>query len=433
MWRIEDPLSERNGRLYLQGHSISQIAGKFGTPIYAYSEERVRNNYERLHKAFAKNYKNFRINYAIKANSNISILKLLKSLGSGADCSSPAEITFAKLAGFNGKEMLYTSNYNSAQDFSYAIKEGATINFDDISQIQKAFKIKRQSRASIRINPGVGRGEFKQIITAGPDAKFGVPHEKAIEAYKMLQKFGVKEFGIHMMTGSNVLDADYFRQITSKLLDIAGKVSKETGIEFSFVDIGGGLGVPYKVGEKELDIEKVGKSVAKMFKEKCSEHSLGEPELMVEPGRYIMADAGILVARVTDIKKSYKTFVGSDAGMNTLIRPSLYGAYHHILVDGKADSNNYEGHRGKCSRFDVCGQVCESADVLAKDRKLPQNVSENDLLIFLNCGAYGFVMSSQYNSRPRPAELLANKKGVKLIRKSEDISYLIGEQHVKKP
>ncbi len=431
MWKVEGSLSENKGMLYWDGHAVSSLASEFDTPLYVYSEDRIRENYRRLNSAFTRYYKNFQAYYAIKANSNLSILKILCEEGAGADCSTPAEIMFAKLAGFSKEKILYTGNYNTNEEFRYASNEGVTINLDDISHIKRLENIKKQNAACIRINPGIGKGEFKQIVTAGPDAKFGVPANKAINAYSLLKKSGVKRFGIHMMTGSNILDEKYFKQITSRLLDLAGTISKRVGIEFSFVNIGGGLGIPYRVGEKPLNINLVASSVTKSFKEKCIEHNLGQPQLRMEPGRYIVADAGILLAKVTSIKKSYKKFVGCDAGMNTLLRPALYGAYHHMLVDGKVDMRNKDGQKPPTGNFNVCGQVCENADIFAKNRRLPKNISEGDLIVFLNCGAYGFSMSSQYNSRPRPSEILTNKTDTKLIRKRETSEDLLRGQNWK--
>lgn len=433
MWKVEGALSAKNGKLYFSDHSVADLAESFGTPAYVYSEDRIRENYRRMRSAFASHYKNFRIYYAVKCNNNMSVLRILQKEGTGADCSSPAEIMLAKTAGFRSEDLLYTGNYNSDEEFSYAMAAGAMLNLDDISHIPRVERIKRQRSACLRINPGIGQGEFKQIVTAGPDAKFGIPHEEAVEAYRALKKSGVRQFGIHMMTGSNVLDYKYFNKITEKLLDITGEVANKVGISFSFVNIGGGFGIPYKVGEKNLDIEAAGEMVAETFKEKCKEYSLGNPQLRIEPGRYLLGDAGILLARVTSMKIAYKKFVGCDAGMNTLIRPALYGAYHHILVDGKVDPRNKDGQQKRpTGSFNVCGQVCENADIFARDRKLPKNIAEGDLLVFLNCGAYGFGMSSQYNSRPRSAEVLVNKDSVDLIRERETSSDLLYRQKVPK-
>lgn len=429
MWKIEGSLSQKAGELYWDGHSVEELSKTFGTPSYIYSEERIKENYRKLYRSFSKYYKNFMIYYAIKCNNNLSVLKILKKEGAGADCSSPAEIMLAKLSGFDSSNMLYTGNYNSDTEFSYAIESGVTLNLDDISHIGRVKKIKPQESACLRINPGIGKGEFEQIITAGPDAKFGIPYKDAVRAFASLKKSGVNNFGIHMMTGSNVLDNEYFKEITEKLLDIAGDVAKKARIDFSFVNIGGGFGVPYKPGEQDLDIASVGESVTRIFKEKCSEHSLGAPQLRIEPGRYLLADAGILLSRVTSIKRADKTFIGCDAGMNTLIRPAFYGAYHHIFVDRKVDSSDMNGqHKSPHGTFNVCGQICENADQFAKDRILPKNTKEKDLLVFLNCGAYGFGMSSQYNSRPRAAEVLTNKDNAELIRERETLSDLLYRQ-----
>ncbi len=432
MWKLEKQLSEQAGRLYFDGNSVSDLAERFSTPLYAYSEAGIRSNYRKLHGAFSGHYKKFRIFYAVKANNNPAVLRILQQEGAGADCSSPSEIMLARMAGFSVRDMLYTGNYNSNDEFRYAIEAGATLNLDDISHVQRVSGIKAQEELCFRINPGMGSSGEEKLVFAGPDAKFGISAERAAEAYALAKGLGTRRFGIHMMTGSNILDGQYFPEITARLLDIAGSIAENAGIAFSFVNIGGGFGIPYKPGEEELDINRVASSIVSVFKEKCSEHRLGEPELRIEPGRYLVGDAGILIAKVTTIKEASKRFIGCDAGMNTLLRPALYGAYHHIFVEGKADSSNAAlgQHRGQLSYYNICGQVCENTDQFAKDRQLPGDVKEGDLLVMLNAGAYGFGMSSQYNSRPRAAEVLCSSGSAELIRERESTLDLISKVHM---
>ncbi len=432
MWKIEGALAERDGALYWEGVSVKDIAREFGTPTYAYSESRMVENYRRLVDAFSREYAHFRAFYAIKCNNNLSVLRVLQRAGSGADCSSPAEIMLAKLAGFAPNDLLYTGNYNADEEFRYAISSGATINLDDAAYVSRITHLGASGPLCFRVNPGMGSGGFKELVFAGPDAKFGVPADQVLDAYRHAKQAGFTEFGVHMMTGSNIADPAYFAAITERLLDIAGSAAKELGIGFSFINIGGGFGIPYKPGEPDLDISATAKGVVQVFRAKCEEYSLGTPQLRVEPGRYFMGDAGILVSRVHAIKRAAKTFAGCDAGMNTLLRPALYGAYHHIFVDGKVDASKIESgqHKGSLSKYNVCGQICENTDQFAKDRDLPSNLSEGDLLVVLNAGAYGFGMGSQYNSRPRAAEVLCTHGRAEVIRERETAMDLLYRQRV---
>lgn len=412
--KLKKPLENRKGILFIGGCNSLGLAKKYSTPLYVYDENKIRENCRRLFNAFNKNYEKFKLYYAIKANNNLAILKVIQSEGLGADCSCPEEIMLAKDAGFPKEKTLYSGVYHKDSELEFALKEGIAINLEDVSQIERLCRIGVPEFISFRINPGMGKGGFKQLVFAGPDAKFGVIERDVLEAYKKAKDYGVKRFGIHMMTGSNVLDPDYFIEVTEKLLDIAGNVSKELGIEFEFIDIGGGFGVPYKPEEKELDIESVAEKVVDKFKSKIEEHNLGEPYLMIEPGRFIVCDSGIILSTIHSIKDGYKKFLGIDAGMNILLRPMLYGAYHEMFIADKLDET-------KTEKVNVCGQICENTDILAKDRILPA-AKERDILAILNAGAYGYSMSSDYNTRPRAAEVLVNNGKDELIRRREDYS-----------
>lgn len=416
---LSDTFSNSSGELYIEGVSAKKISEEFGTPIYVTSEKRIRNNFRRLYKEFS-NGTNFRLYYAVKANSNLAILSILRSEGAWADCSCPAEIYEASLAGFPEDKMLYTGNYNSREELEFALKSGVTINFDDGSIIDKIPTGAVPEAVCFRINPGIGKGGKEGLVFAGPDSKFGSPEDVARYGYKRAKEMGVKRFGIHMMTGSNVLDPRYFPQITEILMNIAGRIARELQIEFEFVNIGGGFGIPYRPDELPLPIDEVAKSVVDVFKAKSEEYKMNNPELAVEPGRYLVGDSSVLLARVCHIKTRDKIFVGLDAGMNTLLRPALYGAYHPILVANNLDSKEEVA-------VNICGQVCENTDMIAKDRLLP-SVKEGDLLAIFNAGAYGFSMASQYNNRPRPSEVLISGNQAELIRRRETMSDLISTQ-----
>jgi diaminopimelate decarboxylase len=394
---------------------IKSLSEKYGTPVYIYDKQKIVQNYTKIKDAFAKNYQKTKIHFSVKANSNLHILKIFNEIGCGADCSSPIELELSRRAGLQDDKILYTGNYESLSDFESIKNLNIRINLDDISSFQRLIKIHKPEQISFRINPGIGRGGFEGITTAGSDAKFGVPYEMAYEAYAMAKEAGVKRFGIHMMTGSNNLEPYYFAESLDKLMTIAGRIFQKLDIKPEYFDIGGGFGMPYEDGEDELNIDLTAKLIAEVFLEKNEKYGFGEPELILEPGRYLIANAGYLLASITGIKKSYKNFVGIDAGMNTLIRPALYGAKHRVNVYGK-DKNE--------SLVNLCGQICENSDIFSKNLPFP-TVEEGDLVIIHDVGAYGFVMSSNYNGRLRPAEVLIDEDKTILIRRKETIEDVI--------
>lgn len=394
---------------------IKDLVKEYGTPFYVYDKTKFENNYNRLNNAFTNHYENTKIHFSVKANSNINVLKIFKNLGCGADCSSPYEYFYAQKAGFSKDKILYTGNYESPEDLRVVAKEGLMLNLDDITSFKRIQKIHTPELISFRINPGYGRGGFEGITTAGTEAKFGVPYEKAFEAYKLAKDSGVKRFGIHMMTGSNNLEPYFFAEIVDKLMMIAGDIFNELDIIPEYIDIGGGFGIPYYDGEEELNVEATGEKVAKVFIENCDKYGFGRPKLILEPGRYLAGNAGYLVTSVTAIKESYKKFVGLDAGMNFLIRPALYNAFHRVRVYGKDDYTE---------KVNLCGQICENSDIFAKNILMPE-VVEGDIVTFLDAGAYGYVMASNYNNRMRPPEVLVDVDKHTLIRKRETIEDIL--------
>jgi len=421
--RIMPPLQLQNDRLLLGGVEVSEIAARFGTPTYVIDEQRIRYNCRRVKAAFGKNYHKFKLNYAVKSNNNLTVLNIVRQEGAGVDCSCLEELTLASLARFDNNEMLYSGNNNSDFELSQGIQSGAAINLDDLEILPRLLKFGVPEILSFRVNPGIGEGQYPGLVFGGQDTKFGIEESRVLDAYSLAKDSGVKRFGMHMMTGSNVLNVEYFISVTRKLFEIAESVSKGLGITFEFVDIGGGFGVPYKPDEETLDIEKVGSRVGEMFQECVERKTIGEPYLMIEPGRFIVCDSAVLLGRVHHIKRtSHKIFIGTDIGMNTLLRPALYGAYHHIYV-GDRPTAKVE------STYTITGQVCENTDVLAKDRQLP-HLQTGDVIVVMNAGAYGYSMSSQYNSRPRAAEVLVNDRGIEIIRDRETVNDLICKQHV---
>ncbi|MEM2838758.1 MAG: diaminopimelate decarboxylase [Thermoplasmata archaeon] len=421
MWKIEPPLENRNGTLYLGGINLMSIAEKYGTPVYVTDEQRIRNNYRRLRNAFAKRWKRFKLFYAVKANNNISILKILRQEGAGADCSCVPELQLASFAKFRVEDMLYTGNYNSNEELQFASQMGVAINLDDIGLLDKLARFGMPETICFRINPGFGKGGHDALVFAGKDVKFGISEAAAKKAYAKAKKLGAKKFGIHMMAGSSVLDDEYFGQVTDRLFKISRSISKSAKIEFDFVNIGGGFGVPYRPGEKDLDIEKIAKDVTDRFKEEF-EDAGNPPYLYAEPGRYLVCDSTVLLSRVHHVKLSDRKFVGIDAGMNTLLRPALYGSYHQMYVVNKLNERRKE-------TVNIVGQICENTDFLARDRTMPP-IEEGDVIAILNAGAYGYSMSSNYNTRPRAAEVLIHDGEDFLIREREDITDILDRQRV---
>ncbi len=376
---------------------VKTLAKQFGTPLYLYDFNKIEEKVNQLKKAFQHDRINTDIFYAMKANCHPEIVKTIGRLGLGMDCVSPGELQLALNAGIEPGKILYTANYESEAELKFALESDVIINLDDIESFRRLIRTGIPDFVSFRINPGKGRGKYEQITTGGEKAKFGVPFEKAVAAYRLAKEAGVKHFGAHMMTGSGVLDSNHFPTMLELLLKHLKIIHQELGIQFEFIDMGGGIGIPYHDNETPLDLKVTADKCYQIFKKRVAEYGLGNPTLSMEPGRFIVGDAGWLISRVTGIKESYKTFVGLDAGFNTLARPALYNAEHTMIVDGKEDAPF-------AKKVNICGQICENTDILAHDYPMPQ-MNEGDLVVIENAGAYGYVMSMPYNLRFRPAEV----------------------------
>lgn len=400
--------------LYLPSDDIEHAVKRVGTPFFIYEERRLRENCVRFREAFRRHFPTFSPLFAVKANSNPAVLKVIFSEGFAADASSEAEAWVSQKLGVGG---MYTGNYTTEEEFRFVKMTSFLLNLDDISMLPTIERLGVPEFLSFRVNPGISRGSMESLLLAGPDAKYGVPEGDVAEAYRRAAALGVKRFGIHMMTGSNVLDERYFVEVTAKLLDIAGRVREEVGIDFDRVNIGGGFGVPYEPSERSLDLDKIAAGIREAFDERCAHWGMKEPVLMAEPGRYIGADAGWLVARVHVVKQGYKRFAGVDAGMNDLPRPAIYGAYHHITVLGKPP-------RGRRRRVNVVGRLCENNDQFARDRLLPP-VEVGDVIVIHNAGAHAYAMGHNYNNRLRSAEyMIATDGEIRKIRRAETIKDL---------
>ena len=408
----------QNGQIYLEDVPVTLIAQTYGTPTYVYEENRIRDNFRRALNAFKKYYPNFRFFYAIKANNNLAVANILRQEGAGIDAASINEILLAQKLGLGGDNVMFSGNFLSDDDIQQGLKSGVIFNLDDISILPRVLKYGKPEFLSFRLNPGYGACEVGDFVcNGGPNAKFGVHPDQTMAAYRMAKEAGIKRFGAHMMPGSCIRDPEYFKFITGLLMDNIGKVGKELGIDFEFIDLGGGLGIPYKHEDGPLDIDKAAQLVAEIFTEKLNEYGLKPPRLMMEPARYFVGDAGYVVGTVHSIKNSYKRIIGTDVSMNTLARPAMYGAYHHIYVNGREDEAR--------KPVGLCGQVCENTDFWVKERMLPEGITLGDIIVVENAGAYGYAMSYQYNGRLKPAEVLVNGDRHWLIRQRETIEDLV--------
>lgn len=387
--------TNEKGNLSIGGADALELVKEYGTPLYVVDEERIRNNYKRLYNTFSSKYANFKIYYACKANTNLSVMKILKDEGSSIDAVSPGEIYIALLVGFKPEKILYTGNNVTNEELEFALSSGVRINLDSLSQLEKLSKLPDTDgkEISFRINPKVGAGHHDHCITGGDLSKFGIMEEEAVHAYQKAVDLGFNPVGIHTHIGSGILDPEPFKLAVHTLMDVAGRVYREAGVEFEFIDFGGGIGIPYEPHESILNLEMFSQEIIDLLKEKLYEYNMGNPAMYLEPGRYIVGDASYLLTRINTIKQSYRKFAGVDAGFNTLLRPTMYDSYHHIVLASKPNAKPTQ-------KIDIAGNICESGDLFARDRPIP-DIEEGNLLAILNAGAYGFSMSSQYNSRPR--------------------------------
>jgi diaminopimelate decarboxylase len=390
--------------------AVADAAARFPTPFFLYDEARIRRNCRTLKAAFTRFFNRFEPLFAVKANPNPHVLKIVLEEGFGFDCSSPSELWLARRLGAGG---MYTGNYTTREEYAYALDTpGMLLNLDDASAVQTVAAVGMPPFISFRLNPGVTLASGRGLALAGPDAKFGVPRNRIVAAFRAARKAGAGRLGLHAMTGSNVRDERYFRQLAGRAAAAAGEVARELNVDIERVNLGGGFGVPYRPEERPLDLAAVARGIRAAFD--AARGRLGEPVLMVEPGRYLTADAGFLITKVHAVKDGYRRFVGVDAGMNDLPRPAIYGAYHHVSVLGRRPS-------GPAERVNVVGRLCENNDQFARDRLLPR-VGPGAVLVIHNAGAHAYAMGHNYNGRPRAAEYLLTAAGeLKLIRRAETI------------
>ena len=387
---------------------LPAIVGHYGTPFHIYDEAGIRETGRRLQAAFA-DIPVFREYYAVKALPNPSILAIMQDMGFGFDCSSITELMLARQLGAAPEDIMFTSNNTSAEDFAAAASEGGCVlNLDDINLIDKVPQM--PELICFRYNPG-RRRTGNNIIGKPEEAKYGVSHEQIIEAYRQAQSKGAKRFGLHTMLASNELHYSYMVQTAAMLLELVETIGKELNITFEFINIGGGLGIPYLPEHDPLNIEAMGEEITALFVDFQDRFGYC-PALYMESGRYMTGPHGALVVQAINRKDIYRTYIGVDACMSALMRPALYGAYHHIEVLGKDTSAGTEV-------VDVVGSLCENNDKFAVQRPLPKIV-DGDILIIQDSGAHGHAMGFNYNGKMRPQELLLGRDGrVRMIRREE--------------
>ena len=387
---------------------LEDIAAHFGTPFHIYDEAGIKATGNQLKQAFS-GIEGFREYYAVKALPNPAILGIMHSLGFGFDCSSIAELVLSRAAGGHGEQIMFTSNNTSQEEFDYAAADGGSIlNLDDISLLPKVPQL--PDLVCFRYNPGERRSG-NHIIGTPIEAKYGVSHEQIMEAYRQAKQMGVKRFGLHTMLASNELNYSYMVETSDMLLQMVEWISKELDITFEFINIGGGLGIPYHPEDRPLDIASMGREITAHFNQFKQRHGYA-PKLFLESGRYITGPHGVLITRAINRKEIYRTYVGVDACMSALMRPGMYDAYHHITVPGRCGNEEI---------VDIAGSLCENNDKFAKQRSLPA-IQDGDLLCIHDTGAHGHAMGFNYNGRLRPQELLLREDGsVELIRRAETL------------
>ena len=409
---------------------LEELASRWPTPFHVYDARGIRENARRLKKAFAWN-EGFHEYFAVKAAPNPHLMKLLKDeFGFGSDCSSMAELVLAEKVGNVGESIMFTSNDTPAEEFRKAWDLKAIINLDDITHWPFLLKAVSGTDGSsgapapvpkdlasrifcCRYNPGPLKGG-NAIIGKPEEAKYGFTREQLFECYAQMRDAGVKRFGLHTMVASNELDPEYIVDTAKMLFTLAGEIHDKLGIDFEFVNIGGGIGIPYRPDQKAMDLERVGSGIRDAYAELVEKKGMKPIRLYMECGRCITGPYGYLVARVRHIKNTYRLYAGLDACMSNLMRPALYGAYHEIVVPGKENS-------AARKVYDVTGSLCENNDKFAIQRELPE-LAPGDLVVICDAGAHGHAMGFQYNGKLRSAELLLEEDGsARQIRRAETL------------
>ncbi len=419
MFTIKDHLEIRNNHLIIGKADTTELAEQFGTPLYITNETRVVENFSAYRNAFP----DADIFYAAKANGSFAILRILARQGAGADIFSYGELYMALLAGIQKEKILFNGNSKTDFELQKAVELGIKVSVDSHDELHTlseiAEKAGKTANIAFRVNPDVSTKTHPKISTGLRTSKFGIPAEEVVGIYRKAAELpGISPCGIHCHIGSQILDIGPFIETTQKMMDLVEQVT-EAGIDLKFVDMGSGLGIPYKKGEVTPKPQDLADAILPVFQERTG--ALGiSPKLILEPGRYIVGDTTILLTHVNTVKRAARNFVGVDAGFNLLIRPTMYDSYHYAVVANKAALPHEE-------TYTIVGPICETGDILVKDRELPR-IEKGDIIALLDAGAYGFSMSSQYNGRARCAEVLVKDGEADIIRSAEGIEDLMAKQ-----
>ncbi len=403
-------------QLCFEGVSAEELCKKYGTPLYVYEENVIRRQVRTLLDNFA--YQPFRVHYAVKANANPSLLKIICEEGCGADAVSAWEVRLCLECGFAAESIVFTGDNSTEEEMKYCLEKGVVINAGSLSQLTRLGKLRPGARVAVRINPDVGAGHHNHCITGGPKTKFGIYHDQLNQILKIVQAHQMKLIGIHSHIGTGILDADKFMEAMDITLGVAARLE---GLEF--VDFGGGIGIPYRENQQALDLHDFGRRVADHFNAFCEKYGR-KLELKIEPGRFLVCQAGTLLARVVTLKDTpAHHFVGCDTGFHHLIRPMAYQSYHRIINASRVVGNEVPTV--------LCGNICESGDMFTQNEDGPEDrmvseLQEGDCVALCDAGAYGMSMSMQYNMRPRPPEILIKSADqVRLIRRRESYEDLL--------
>ena len=400
-------------KTFVTKEQLDEIVKQYPTPFHLYDEKGIRENIKAVKEAFSWN-KGFKEYFAVKACPNPFLINILKEYGCGCDCSSYTELMMSSAIGCTGKDIMFSSNDTPAEEYAYAYKLGATINLDDITHIDFLEDTigTIPKRISCRYNPG-GTFELGNGIMDNPgDAKYGMTTEQIFDAFRILKEKGAEEFGIHAFLASNTVTNEYYPELAKRLFELAVKLKEETGANIKFINLSGGVGIPYTPDQKPNDIRVIGEGVRKVYEEVLVPAGMGDVEIYSEMGRFMMGPYGCLVTKAIHEKHTHKEYIGVDACAVNLMRPAMYGAYHHITVMGK--------EKEPCDhKYDVTGSLCENNDKFAIDRMLPK-IDMGDVLVIHDTGAHGFSMGYNYNGKLKSAEVLLKEDGsTQLIRRAE--------------
>jgi diaminopimelate decarboxylase len=391
------------------------LTEKYGTPLYVYNETILRERCRDMKGLIS--YKNFRVNYSPKANGNLELIKIIRSEGLRVDAMSPGEIYVNMLAGYKPEEILYISNNVSEDEFRYAIDAGVRISVDSVAQLELLGRINPGGKVAFRLNPGVGAGHHEKVVTGGQKTKFGIELSQIPDVKRISKQYNLEIIGINQHIGSLFMEGDVYLQSAGSILSVARQFDN-----LEFIDLGGGFGIPYhkQADQPRLDLRVLGENLSEVIDSFVKEYQK-EIEFKIEPGRYIVAESSILLGKVNAVKKNYQTkYIGTDLGFNVLIRPAMYDSHHDIEIYRKSGiPSQYE------ETVSVVGNICETGDIIARERLLPE-IFENDILGVLDSGAYGYSMSSTYNNRLRPAEVLIGVDGDhRIIRRRDTLEDLV--------